>query len=401
MRDETVVLNLRTSEHQASYARSVIQEKSWGYLDLSVAFLHADRSNLGILQCFRSIGSLIQTLKLLPYFAASVKAVRTNFIAICEAYYDETVSEIRLGGYVFYLQGMRSTLAKRLKVTIWQQSKLEKKYLWIMCFDTVMAHSIIKVYNLRKYSRICIFNGRVIPEFVFRKELENTLFFEFGGTGRIYIDETPPVSLARYTEEFCSLRPSPLVSAAAPVESVTIFLTSDYEYTFAGDGYWPEEDCFQSQTVAVQAAVEVLSELNIPTKIKAHPGAGQEQAAFVSQLVDDFPFLEVTTAQAKELISASSVVVVSSSTVAAEAAAAGKPVIHMMPSFYQDLGVSIYIRNILELKEYFASPTKYSNQQKNGKEILETSLFDSIPKPRKTFVEKILLKLKSTIWALN
>lgn len=401
MRNQTVVLNLRTSEHQAKYARNVTQEKGWRYLDLSAAFLHADRSNLGILQCFRSFSSLMQVLKLLPCFLTSLKVVRANFPTICASFYDSAESELQLGGYAFYLQGMRSTLAKRLKITIWRRSKIERKYLWMMCFDNVMAHFVIKKYELNKYSRVCIFNGRVIPEFAFRKILENTLFFEFGGSGRTYVGDLPPVSLARFTREFPSVNPSKLVPAVTPIETATIFLTSDYEYTFAGDGYLPEEGCFQSQASAVEAAIKVLGDLKVPTKIKAHPAAGQEQAAFVSQLVDEYPFLQVTTEQALTLISASSVVIVSSSSVAVEAATMGKAVIHMMPAFYQNLGVSIYIGNILELKQFFASPMRYLDQQKNAQEILGSTLFAPISSPSKSFIERLLLKLKSIIWCLR
>lgn len=401
MRDQTAVLNLRTSEHQAGYAWSITRETGWQYIDLSVAFLHADRSNLGVLQCFRSIRSLFQALRLLPDFFNALKLVRANFPTICEAYYGATDSEIRVNGYLFYLQGMRSTLAKRLKITIWQQSPLEKKYLWMMCFDTVMAHVVIKKYELYKYSKICIFNGRVIPEFIFRKELESTLFFEFGGPNSTYLGELPPVSLARFTAEFPSLGPSQLVSVVAPLETATIFLTSDYEYTFAGDGYSPEEECFQSQAAAIIAAIKVLDERGIATKIKAHPGAGPEQAVFLSELADTYPFLQITTKPALELISASSVVVVSSSSVAVEAAAAGKPVIHMMPAYYQNLGVSIYIRNTNELENFFASPHRHAGQRKNASQILASPLFASIPSPKKGLTEKILLKLKSKIWCLK
>ena len=396
-----VVLNCRTTESQGGLAWSLSKNNSWNCLDISSIFLHADRSNVGVLNIFRSPAAFLTFVRFLPDMIASVWFLSRNFRMILESFYQSSSSELRVNDQIFYLGGMRSTLAKRLKQTTWLASRIERSYLWIMCFDTLMARAAVSKLKLARYKKVCVFNGRMVPEYVISHSLNNVTYFEVGGAGRIYLNEVPPLSVARFTAEFPDLQLSELEEVNAEFHLATIFLTSDYEYVFAGEGFEPGYGSFQSQNEAVEVAIRCLTLRGIKVRIKAHPGVAKEQHDFVASLERRFPLLMITTEPAEDLIASSSLVVASSSSVAVEAAAVGKMVIHMMPAFYQNLGVSVYIADELALTRFLDRPVRYTSQQGNAQAILQSPVLEAPPPPTRTEVEKMLLKLKGFVWRLR
>ncbi|MDB2689103.1 hypothetical protein N9Z25_06705 [Luminiphilus sp.] len=396
-----VVINCRTSQTQRDLAVRLARDKNFRLVDISPIFIHADKSNLGILNIFRSFTGLITFVRFLPHIIAAACFVGRHFSILAQTFHEAAHQRKDINGRIFYFDGMRSTLAKRMKQTTWQGTRVERKYLWIMCFDTVMAQLAVQKLGLINCEEVCIFNGRMVPEFVIRQALNNVKFFELGGADKIYFGEAPPLSVSRFTEEFPELTPGELENCDINIRLATIFLTSDYEYAFAGDGFEPASGCFQTQYESVETAVKCLDERGVKVRIKAHPGSGKEQHDFVEDLASRFPMLEIVSAPADELIASSCLVLVSSSSAAVEAALAGKVVAHLMPSFYQNLGVSVYVGSKNQLERFLGSPCQYSSQKHNAKVILESEVFQTPLSPTLTEFERLLLRLKYTIWGLR
>lgn len=396
-----ITLNTRTHKIQLGYAKKTSERVSAKLTSFGPLFLHADKNNLGILEIFYSLKALMIAIKYFNIISECCYLTIKNYNKLYNLLLETNKKTFSFNEDIIYLEAMRSTLAKRTLSSSWEKTKIIRRYAVMMLFDNLMANRICSKLKQKKVNEYYVFNGRVMPEYVFQEQLSNVFLFESQSSRDIYIDKTHPVSLKRYENHFSNLTNQKTQFVSFNQKKCIIFLTSPYEYIYAGRGYTPKKNMFPSQEIAVDVAIRVLLEQSFKIKIKGHPNAGNDQSVFLNKLSHKYKMISIVNDDPLKLIDESDFVCVSSSSLAIDGAKRKKIVAHLSPSFYHNLGVSVYLGKKDHFESFLNNPFIYENHHKSASIIKNSNVFEPPVKFEYTMIEKVLLKLKILLWSLK
>ena len=357
----TRLISTRSYSPQKNYVRLVEnrlknQSKDYVFHDWSKELIHCDNQNTGFLK-FSKNKKITYRLKF-NFLLQAIKIINL----VRSAFPDLNIDIIKDKNYFLDVSGMRSHLGKRYKIGNLDTLSKKKISILILIYDQLIFGYFLKKYIHIK-DKVLVFNGRVSPECMVKHYFQDVEYFEQGIDEDVYLSSVKPVSIERFTK---MVTHSSAISRQYVTNKkcdllVSIFLTSPYEYIFAGKDYLCEEGMFQNQQEALYKALIICKNYNAKVLLKFHPYAREKafmneyiSSALISLLNENF--IERVTDPANVIIEKSDIVIVSSSSVALEAAIKNKPVLNMLKAFYQDLGISEYCGNEDCIKRFFSNP---------------------------------------------